>query len=104
MIATAVTHTHTFFILRSLSVGRSIFSYVPCTHKRRRPARVMRFVVDDQDVAGARQVAQHGADVGFVARGPALIHTPLPRELFAGLPVQRVPVADGDLALAQRVE
>ena len=70
----------------------------------RHAPRVMRFVVDDQDAAGARQVSQHGADVGFVAHGPALIDAPLPGELLVRLPVQRVPVADGDPALAQLVE
>ena len=70
----------------------------------RHPPGVVGFVVDDQDVTRVRQVAQHVTNIGFVAPGPAFIDAALPGDLLLGLPVERVPVADNDLALAQLVE
>ena len=65
---------------------------------------VMRFVVDHQQVAGGGRLAEHGADVGFVAQRAALVDAAPPRNLRRGLPIERVPVAHHHAAPAQLVE
>ena len=65
---------------------------------------VMRLVVDDQDVPGARHVAEHVADIGFVALGSTLVDATFAGDLLVRLPIERVPVADRHLALAQLVK
>ena len=70
----------------------------------RHPPSVVGLVVDDQDIASIRHVAQHFTDIGFVALGSAFIDTPLLGDLLLGFPVERVPVANHDLALAELVE
>ena len=75
--------------------GRGLFGDAP---------GVVRFVVDDQQVARRGEVAEYRADVGFIAHRAALVDAAPPRDLRLGLPVERVPVADHDPAQAQLVE
>ena len=65
---------------------------------------VMRLVVDDQEAARLRHVAEHVAHVGFVAPRAALVHAPPAGDPFLPLPVERVPVADDHPALPEPVE
>ncbi len=60
-------------------------------------------VVDDQQVAGAGHVAQHGAGVGFVALRPALVHAAPAGDHLVRLPLQIVAVLHQYLALPQLV-
>ena len=64
----------------------------------------MRFVVDDQDVPRPCHVPEHVANIGFIALGAALVHPALGGDFVLTFPVERVPVANHDLALPQLVE
>ncbi len=68
------------------------------------PPGVVRFVVDEQEVAGISHLAQDFAGVGLVALDVALVHASPLLELLFALPGQRVPVAHENLPLAQLVK
>ena len=67
------------------------------------PPGMVRFVVDDQEVARACQVAEHLAHVRFIALGAALVDAALAADPLRRLPIERMPVADQDRALPQLV-
>ena len=64
---------------------------------------MVRLVVDHQDVARIRHVAEHVAHVGLVAPGAALVDAAPSGDSLLGLPIERMPVADQNPALQQLV-
>ena len=64
---------------------------------------VVGFIVNDHDVFGAGHVGEHFANVGFVAESAAFVHGPPFGNALFGVPIESVPVANRDFALAQFV-
>ena len=65
---------------------------------------VVGLVVKDEYVPRARHVAEQVADIGFRALGTTLVDAAPSLDLLCRLPVERMPVAHENLALAQRLE
>ena len=61
---------------------------------------VVRFVVQNEDVPGARHLAEDVPDIGLHAARAALVHTPPLLDPLLGLPGERVPVPHDDRGLA----
>jgi len=61
------------------------------------------FVVDNDDVLGGSHVFKDLADVCFVAKRAALVHGLLFGDALFGFPIEFVPVANENFALAEFV-
>ncbi len=65
---------------------------------------MMCLVIHNENIPGIRQLTQHIVHISLIALGSALVHTASPGYLFGRLPIQCVPVANYNLALAKFVQ